>query len=254
MSIRLPIALGLALALTTPSLAGIRKQCQQSCGTAINLCVAANGGKKRHKCSMQVRRICRQRGIQICVPPPTTATTALPSTVPTTTSTTLPPVGPTATTTSTLPHVTTTTSTPLPPVGPTTTTTSTLPHVTTTTTTLPTTTLPTTTLPNYSGTWLFTGQLASNTCPVTLGPGRDDTYMVRQDAAGDATATVASVPGGVLTGSVDPSDGKLFLHADTGQSAGACEIFIWFLIDSQGNIPFVMASGGAGRDLVCSDP
>jgi len=225
MSIRLPMALGLALAVTTPSLAGIRKQCRQSCGTAINVCVAAHGGKKRHKCSMQVRRICRQRGIQICVPPPTTATTTLPSTVPTTTSTTLPPVGPTATTTSTLPHVTTTT-----------------------------TTLPTTTLPSYSGTWLFTGQLASNTCPVTLGPGLQDTYTIHQDAAGNATATVASVPGVVLTGSVDPSDGTLFLHADTGQSAGTCEIFIWFLIDSEGNIPFVMASGGAGRDLVCSDP
>src|SRR5262249_22506996 len=178
MSIRLPMALGLALALTTPSLAGIRRQCRQSCGTAINVCVAAHGGKKRHKCSMQVWRICRQPGIQICVPPPTTATTTLPSTVPTTTST------------------------PLPPAGPTTRTTSPLPHVTPTTTTLPTTTLPTTTLPNYSGTWLFTGQLASNTCPVTLGPGLQDTYTIHQDAAGNATATVASVPGVVLTGSV----------------------------------------------------
>jgi hypothetical protein len=263
---RIPLALGLALAFAAPALGGIRKQCKQSCGSAINACIASYGGMKRHKCTNQVRARCRKQGIEVCVAPPTT----------TTTTTTIPPL-----VTTTLPNGIPTTTTTLPQVS-TTTTTTTLPYVTTTTTNLPTTT--TTTRPplNYNGQRFFDGFLTSNTCPITTVQVSNNgvpAYELRgncfifEDSAGSATMITTifdgedafaqhvryQLSGGVSeAGSVDPLTENLTVSGYTDTTIAellgvTCDVFAGLVIEpTQVEITIPMVSA-ASLDLRCTD-
>src|SRR5262249_28798829 len=82
------LTLGLALLLATPCFgASLRKQCNQQCLDEITQCVFAHNGKKRAKCTIQIKAQCRREVIQVCLPTTTTTTT---TTTTSTTTTTIP--------------------------------------------------------------------------------------------------------------------------------------------------------------------
>jgi hypothetical protein len=127
----------------------------------------------------------------------------------------------------------------LPPSTTTTTTSTTLLSTTTTTTSTTSTTLPA--APSYRGTWHFVGFLASDTCGAS--GGLADTFTITQQGT-SLTATVGSLPGVTLTGSVTVDGFELGgSFYDSG-----CLVTIALVVEDDGT---VVLTAGTGFDITC---
>jgi hypothetical protein len=120
------------------------------------------------------------------------------------------------------------------------------PTTTTTTTTVPTTSTTSTTVlgvHDFSGTWVFTGAVAENTCPTAVG-GVQDSFTIVQTGT-TVSVTIASVPGLVMHGTVDATQ----LQASGTVYDGSCADEFALVAYPDGTFT---VTAGTGIQVTCS--
>src|SRR2546427_910176 len=83
--LRTCLAMLLAVLGVANAHAGLRQQCRQQCGAAINSCLAENPRFRRRVCRRQVLQQCKREGIVVCSSLTTSTTLTTASTTSTTT-------------------------------------------------------------------------------------------------------------------------------------------------------------------------